>query len=166
MYCEGFRKIIKSSFYPRKFSPEFSKNAKKYKYTYIFGLGGNIGGEAAVIWRFKALLAKMKKDKRMKLISSSVLLKNKAFGFLEQGDFINAVLKLKSSVYAQQMLKITQHYEKIFGRKRSFKDAPRTLDIDIIDFSAKIRQSDRLRVPHACARERLSVILPLALMDV
>lgn len=164
MFCSGFRKIIKSSFYPKKFSFEFFGNARKYKYTYILGLGGNIGGDEMVLRRFHALLAKMKKDRRIKLISSSVVLKNKAFGYENQGDFLNAILKIKSSVYAQKMLGITQHYEKIFGRKRSFKDAPRTLDIDIIDFSAKIRQSERLRLPHIAAHERLSVILPLALM--
>ena len=58
----------------------------------------------------------------------------------------------------------TKKKEKIFGRKRSFKNAPRTLDIDIIDFSAKIRQSERLRLPHPKACQRLSVILPLAMM--
>lgn len=164
MFCSGFRKIIKSSFYPRKFSFEFSKNARKYKYTYILGLGGNIGGDTMVKRRFDSLIAKMKKDKRIRLISSSIILKNKAFGYENQSDFLNAILKIKSSIYAPKMLSITQHYEKIFGRKRSFKDAPRTLDIDIISFSAKSRQSERLRLPHPGANNRLSVILPLAMM--
>lgn len=160
MFCSGFRKIIKSSFYPRVFG---ARN-DEYKYTYILGLGGNIGGDEMVLRRFHTLLAKMKKDRRMKIISSSVVLKNKAFGYENQSDFLNAILKIKSSIYAPKMLTITQHYEKIFGRKRSFKDAPRTLDIDIIDFSAKIRQCKRLRIPHPSAHERLSVILPLAMM--
>ena len=88
----------------------------------------------------------------------------KAFGYENQADFLNAVLEIKSSLYALRVLKIMLNYEKIFGRKRSFKNAPRTLDIDIIDFSAKIRQSERLRLPHPKACQRLSVILPLAMM--
>ena len=57
-----------------------------------------------------------------------------------------------------------QNYEKKFGRKRSFKNAPRTLDIDLVNFSAKTKQSQRLRLPHPQAHVRLSVILPLALI--
>lgn len=160
MYCSGFRKIIKSSIFPKKFSCDF----KKFKYTYILGIGGNIGSDRELKNRFEKLLLKLSKDSRFGLLASSVLLKNKAFGYENQPDFLNSVILLKSSIYAPNVLKIMLNYEKIFGRKRSFKNAPRTLDIDIIDFSAKIRQSARLRLPHPSADKRLSVILPLAMI--
>ncbi|MDO2409836.1 2-amino-4-hydroxy-6-hydroxymethyldihydropteridine diphosphokinase [Campylobacter magnus] len=163
MYCSGFKKIIKSAFFPRKFARN-SKKLRKIRYTYILGIGGNIANEKEVKSRFERLIVKLEKDRRFKLVKSSPIIKNKAFGYENQADFLNAVLEIKSSLYALKVLKIMLNYEKIFGRKRSFKNAPRTLDIDIIDFSAKIRQSERLRLPHPKACQRLSVILPLAMM--
>ena len=163
MYCSGFKKIIKSAFFPRKFARN-SKKLRKIRYTYILGIGGNIANEKEVKSRFERLIIKLAKDRRFKLVKSSPIIKNKAFGYENQADFLNAVLEIKSSLYALRVLKIMLNYEKIFGRKRSFKNAPRTLDIDIIDFSAKIRQSERLSLPHPKACQRLSVILPLAMM--
>lgn len=163
MYCSGFKKIIKSSLFPRKFARN-SKKLQKIRYTYILGIGGNIGGNKEIKNRFEKLIIKLAKDSRFALVKSSPIIQNKAFGYEAQADFLNAVLEIKSSLYARDVLKIMLNYEKIFGRKRSFKNAPRTLDIDIIDFSAKIRQSERLRLPHPKAKERLSVILPLAMM--
>lgn len=163
MYCSGFRKIIKSAFFPRKFARN-SKKLKKIRYTYILGIGGNVSNIKEVKSRFERLVVKLSNDRRFKLVKSSPIIQNKAFGYEAQADFLNAVLEIKSSLYAPEVLKIMLNYEKNFGRKRSFKNAPRTLDIDIIDFSAKIRQSERLVLPHPKADERLSVILPLAMM--
>ncbi|MCD8213373.1 MAG: 2-amino-4-hydroxy-6-hydroxymethyldihydropteridine diphosphokinase [Campylobacter sp.] len=47
---------------------------------------------------------------------------------------------------------------------RSFKNAPRTLDLDILYFSGRNRNDARLTLPHSCASERFSVILPLGIM--
>ena len=57
-----------------------------------------------------------------------------------------------------------QYYEIKFKRTRSFKNAPRTLDLDILYFSEKIRQSDDLQIPHHGVNERISVIIPLGSM--
>lgn len=160
VFCRGVRKIIKSHFYPLKFKPK----SKKFKYNYILGIGGNIGGDEGVRARFERLVIKLGKDARFALIKTSPIIKNKAFGYENQPDFLNSVIVLKSSLYAPEVLKIMLNYEKAFGRKRSFKNAPRTLDIDIIDFDKKIRQSKRLILPHPGASTRLSVILPLALI--
>ena len=80
MYCSGFKKIIKSAFFPRKFARN-SKKLKKIRYTYILGIGGNIANEKEVKFRFERLIVKLAKDRRFKLVKSSPIIKNKAFGY-------------------------------------------------------------------------------------
>lgn len=157
VYCKGVRYLIKSRFYPK-----IKQNNKNYKYEITLSIGGNIGQKMQIIKRFNNLYFALMNDKRFYILKSSPIIKNAAFGYTEQADFLNAVLKVKSSLYAGEILKIMQNYEKKFGRKRSFKNAPRTLDIDLISFNKKTKQSGRLRLPHPGAHTRLSVILPLA----
>lgn len=97
-------------------------------------------------------------------MENSALLINEAFGFKEQADFTNAVTLVQTSLAARQILKITANLERRFGRVRSFKNAPRTLDIDILYFSGRSRNDARLVLPHPGARSRASVILPLGTM--
>lgn len=156
MKIKEARSIIKSPFFPAKFSQN-----KNYKYSVCIGLGGNIGD---VKKRFERFFFAIKKDSRFFLKESSIILKNKAFGFREQNDFLNAIILLKTSLHARAILKIMQYYEIKFKRTRSFKNAPRTLDLDILYFSEKIRQSDDLQIPHHGVNERISVIIPLGSM--
>jgi len=51
--------------------------------------------------------------------------------------------------------------EKKFARKRSFANAPRTLDLDIIFFDNRVVKLDRLTIPHVSWFERDSVVIPL-----
>ena len=60
------------------------------------------------------------------------------------------------------MLKVLLHVEKVFGRKRSFKNAPRTLDLDIIFFDNQTIKQKDLIIPHPKWEERLSVKVPLS----
>jgi glucokinase len=55
--------------------------------------------------------------------------------------------------------------ERRFGRRRSFKNAPRTLDLDIIFYGNRRIRTRRLRLPHPGYTERPSVLWPLALME-
>ena len=57
-----------------------------------------------------------------------------------------------------------QHFEICFKRKRSFKNAPRTLDLDILYFNTKVRKNKNLIIPHPGAEKRISVIIPLGIM--
>ncbi|NLK67178.1 MAG: 2-amino-4-hydroxy-6-hydroxymethyldihydropteridine diphosphokinase [Campylobacteraceae bacterium] len=146
----------KSSFYPQV-------RAKKefFKYEFVLGIGGNLGDSKK---RFEVFLNKLQKDRRFFVVKTSPLLLNKAFGYRNQPDFLNAVLLVQSSKSPNEVLKIMQHYENIFGRKRSFKNAPRTLDLDILYFNTKVRKTKKLILPHPGVDKRASVVLPLGAM--
>ena len=145
--------------------PFKSKGKSSKQYTATLGIGGNIGD---VQKRFKKLLLALYSDYRFHTIKTSPLLQNPPFGYLEQDDFLNAIIVLKTNLSPFMLLKQMQRYENRFGRKRSFKDAPRTLDIDII-FMEKNKKpifikSDKLNIPHLHWKNRESVMIPLNLL--
>lgn len=136
------------------------------KYTIFLGIGGNIGN---MFKTFDSLLNIFKTNTKIDLLKTSPILKNPPFGYLEQDYFYNAIIKISTNMPPFYLLKNLQKYEKKFGRKRSFKDAPRTLDIDIIFIQKNgknifINHSD-LITPHIGWKTRESVIIPLQYIE-
>ena len=147
-------------FYTNNFPKFFTAYSEK-KYNVNIGIGGNIGNTKKL---FDKLILCLKKDSRFTLLITSPLLKNPPFGFLEQSDFLNGIICLQTDLCANAFLKAMQRYENKFGRKRSFQDAPRTLDIDVIFFSNKKISTEKLTIPHKNWANRESVIIPLKRM--
>ncbi|MCW1360677.1 2-amino-4-hydroxy-6-hydroxymethyldihydropteridine diphosphokinase [Campylobacter sp. US33a] len=144
-----------------RFYPFLSRSQYVAKYYAIIGLGANIFDEKK---RFRNFFRLLMDDKRIKILATSPLLINEAFGYKLQKDFTNAVMIIKTNLHARMLLKILLHYELKFKRKRSFKNAPRTLDLDLLYFSQKVKQDAYCQVPHPGVNDRLSVILPLGLL--
>lgn len=156
MKLKRIRRFSRSVFFPKVLNFRLG-----FKNCVVLGLGGNVGNSKM---RFDRLFRVLQDDRRIHLVESSEILINEAFGFKEQADFYNAVILAQTSLSARALLKVTMNLEKRFGRVRSFKNAPRTLDIDILYFSGRNRNDARLTLPHKGAKERLSVILPLGVM--
>ena len=156
MRLAGARKIVKS-----RFCPSFFHKRDEFKYEALVGMGGNIGDSAK---RFDKFIRVITSDSRFHVVEVSPILINAAFGYEAQDDFSNAVINLQTSMSPRNLLKILRHYESKFKRVRTFKNAPRTLDLDILYFSKKVYKTPRLIVPHPGADKRLSVIVPLGLM--
>jgi len=135
------------------------KSSHRYRVT--IGIGGNVGD---VKRRFEHLFIEIKRDKRVELLQTSLILKNPPFGFIDQDDFFNSIIVLQVSMQPFQFLDYLMRLEKKFARKRSFANAPRTLDLDIIFFDNRVIKTDRLTVPHADWSNRESVVIPLASM--
>ena len=129
-----------------------------YRHSAIIGVGGNVGD---VMRRFYKLKRYINAQKGMALVKVSPILKNPPFGYCDQEDFYNLVIKIKTSLGAKELMRFLLRCEKHFRRKRSFKDAPRTLDLDMIFFDNLVMKSDFLTLPHPHYRERLSVTMPL-----
>ena len=136
------------------------KSYKKYLVT--IGIGGNIGN---VKKTFDKLFLSLNNDTRFDIVMTSPLLQNPPFGYLEQNDFLNGIISLKTNLAPNEFLKNMQRLENRFGRKRSFQDAPRTLDIDIIFFDKKKINTEHLTIPHKGWANRESVIIPLKYMN-
>ena len=134
----------------------FQASNKRYQVT--LGIGGNVGD---VKRRFEHLLIALKRDKRVDVLRSSLILKNPPFGFIDQDDFFNSIIVLQVDMQAKDFLAYLMRLEKKFGRRRSFANAPRTLDLDIIFFDNRVIQTDQLTIPHHDWSNRESVVIPL-----
>ena len=83
--------------------------------------------------------------------------------FQAQGpDFVNAVVKLATTLTAPDLLHALQALEQAAGRERSYTNAPRTLDLDILLYGSASIDSPALTVPHPRMMQRAFVLLPLA----
>ena len=85
-----------------------------------------------------------------------------AVGPGKQSDYLNAVLKLTTSLDALQLLSATQAIEIKRGRIRGERWAARTLDIDILLFGDAVINTRTLQVPHPRMTIRNFVLYPLA----
>jgi 2-amino-4-hydroxy-6-hydroxymethyldihydropteridine diphosphokinase len=136
-----------------------SNKKSSHRYTATVGIGGNMGD---VKRRFEHLFVYLKRDKRVELLKSSLILKNPPFGYLEQDDFFNSIIILQVNMQPLEFLDYLMRLEKRFSRRRSFANAPRTLDLDIIFFDNRVINTQKLQIPHAKWFERESVVIPLS----
>ncbi len=79
----------------------------------------------------------------------------------EQPAFVNAVARVSTRLAPLDLLRRLHVLERRFGRRRSARNAPRTLDLDIISFDGVAMRSRALTLPHPRAMQRAFVLLPL-----
>lgn len=77
-------------------------------------------------------------------------------------DFINAVVEVATGLSAQELLLALQQLELVAGRERPHRNAPRTLDLDIVLYGALSVDSQTLVIPHPRMMVRAFVLVPLA----
>ena len=146
--------LLKSLHFPFK-----SSVLSPHRFRVVVGIGGNLGD---VKRRFEHLFFVLQREKRVDIQESSLILKNPPFGYFDQDDFFNSILVVKTSMQPKTFLEYLMRLEKKFGRRRSFENAPRTLDLDIIFFDNRVIKSSKLTIPHASWQTRQSVIIPLS----
>lgn len=127
--------------------------------TVIVALGANLGKPRQQIVKAFSAINQLE-GVRLKAISP--LFQTKAVGLTEQADFINAVVLLHTILNPQQLLQALQKLELDFGRERTIRFGPRTLDLDIIDYNGLVVNDQNLILPHPRAHERAFVMEPLA----
>jgi len=124
----------------------------------LLGIGGNVGD---VVRRFEHLFYSLKRSPLIRVIETAPILKNPPFGYKEQDDFFNSLILIETFLNPKALLRYVLRVEKIFGRKRLFKDGPRTLDIDILFYENVVMETEKLTLPHPGWKERESVLIPL-----
>ena len=148
-------------FYQKNY-PYLSKIESTKPYQATLGIGGNIGD---VRRRFNHLFHFLQKSSVVDIIETAPILKNPPFGYLEQEYFYNSLIIVKTCLRPKVLLRYILHVEKKFGRKRSFTDAPRTLDIDMIFYEDEVMNTTELTLPHHAWSERASVTVPLSKLN-
>ena len=122
-------------------------------------IGSNLGNKIRNIEITKFELEKYK----IKILNSSSNYMSVSWPDWTMPKYINIIVKIETSLAPLVLLKICNLIESKLGRVRSKKNAPRTCDIDIIDYDQKIlnEKNNKLILPHPRMNERNFVLLPL-----
>ncbi|HEY3046895.1 MAG TPA: 2-amino-4-hydroxy-6-hydroxymethyldihydropteridine diphosphokinase [Polaromonas sp.] len=78
------------------------------------------------------------------------------------GDYLNAVVEVETGLVAPVLLDHLQQIEQAAGRERPYRNAPRTLDLDLLLYGSASIDSARLTLPHPRMMQRAFVLVPLA----
>lgn len=124
----------------------------------FIGLGGNLDRPEARIQRAFIALNDLPGTT---LIQHSSLYRTAPVGYVDQPDFINAVAAIETSLDPITLLDALLNLELDEGRARSFKNAPRTLDLDVLIYGDQVLESERLILPHPRMGNRAFVLFPL-----
>jgi 2-amino-4-hydroxy-6-hydroxymethyldihydropteridine diphosphokinase len=122
------------------------------------GIGSNLDEPRAHVTRAFEELDRLP---HTRVVKRSSLYRSAPLGHADQPDFINAVARLETGLPAERLLAEMQEVEQRHGRERSFPNAPRTLDLDLLLYGEKTIALPRLTVPHPRMRERAFVLKPL-----
>jgi 2-amino-4-hydroxy-6-hydroxymethyldihydropteridine diphosphokinase len=123
----------------------------------FIGLGANLGDARAAVEQALAELAALP---YCKLVQRSALYTSAPVDATGP-DFINAVAQLQTTLTAPALLAELLRIEQAAGRKRSYQNAPRTLDLDLLLYGSARIESPTLTVPHPRMHTRAFVLLPL-----
>lgn len=80
---------------------------------------------------------------------------------LAQPAYKNAVARIDTDLSAQDLLGVLKRVEQEFGRKAAFRNAPRPLDLDILDYNGQVFETENLTLPHPRMYQRAFVLFPL-----
>jgi 2-amino-4-hydroxy-6-hydroxymethyldihydropteridine diphosphokinase len=122
-------------------------------------LGANLGDPVRTV---RAAILALRELPQTEFIAASSLYRTAPVGLRHQPDFINAVVELIAVSPAPTFLEALFEIEARFGRQRSVKNAPRTLDLDLLLYGDEVRDDPQLTLPHPRLHERAFVLAPLA----
>ncbi|GAB4276750.1 MAG: hypothetical protein Kow0056_07510 [Coriobacteriia bacterium] len=122
------------------------------------GMGGNIGAPVA---NLRAAALAMDALPGSEVLYVSHVYESEPWGVGDQPPFANAVVWLRTTLRADQLLGHLQDIEAALGRERGVRYGPRTIDLDILLFADEEWDTPELVIPHPRMRERDFVLTPL-----
>src|SRR5919106_860742 len=123
-------------------------------------LGSNLGDRLA---NLKQAIAALTPQINVK--AKSQVYETPPWGFEDQPKFLNQVVKAKTYLEPEQLLKHLKRLELTLGRKESVPNGPRLIDMDILFYDDLILNTPALVIPHPRLHERGFVLLPLMDID-
>ena len=127
----------------------------------VIALGSNLKGPyGSTRELLEAALARFA-DEGLKVARRSSWWRSAAWPDPEEPAFLNGVVLVETELDPRETLAALHRIEAVFGRDRTRKNAPRTLDLDLIAYG-RVVMDDRLVLPHPRAEERRFVMGPLA----
>lgn len=126
------------------------------EHTIYLALGSNLGDRLANLKQAIAALTP-----QMDVRAKSQVYETPPWGYADQPKFLNQVVKAKTYLDPEPLLKHLKRLEVALGRKESFPNGPRLIDIDILFYDDVVVDKPSLIIPHPRLHERGFVLLPL-----
>lgn len=124
----------------------------------FIGLGSN---QAQPQQQLQQALRQIDQLPHTRLSAQSSLYASAPVGYLDQPDFVNAVAKIETELSPHDLLHALLAIEQQHGRERTFRNAPRTLDLDVLLYDQVQHHEPHLTIPHPQMHLRAFVLQPL-----
>ncbi|HJS75065.1 MAG TPA: 2-amino-4-hydroxy-6-hydroxymethyldihydropteridine diphosphokinase [Vicinamibacteria bacterium] len=118
----------------------------------FLGIGSNMGDPRAHI---ESALTELP------VVRTSLFYRSEPVGGPPQPWYVNAVAEVGFEDEPEELLRVLRSIESRHGRERSVRNAPRTLDLDILLFGQRVVDTKELTIPHPRFRERRFVLVPM-----
>ena len=123
----------------------------------LLGLGANLGDPVLQLARAVEAIRGFVSDVR-----ASSVYRTEPVGHREQPDFYNQVVRGVTTLEPEALLDRILAVEREMGRERTFRNAPRVIDIDLLAYGGVVTDGPRLTLPHPGIATRGFVLHPLA----
>lgn len=129
----------------------------------VLALGSNLGDR---LERIQGGIAALEDTPEVTMVAVSSIYETEPVGTPDGSDkFLNAVVLIDTTLTVHTLLDRALAIEDAFGRERAEKNAPRTLDVDLIVVGDRIADDESLTLPHPRAHERAFVLVPWLEID-
>lgn len=125
----------------------------------LIGAGANLGDRLATL---SAAIDALRRIPQIVRVACSRVYETDPVGPVDQPAFLNLVAGVETTLSPEALLEAMQAIETRFGRVRTVRWGPRTLDLDLLAYEGESRHTARLMLPHPRMRERAFVLVPLA----
>jgi 2-amino-4-hydroxy-6-hydroxymethyldihydropteridine diphosphokinase len=136
-----------------------SKSKEKNSRSVFIGLGSNIGDREK---NLKDAITHLQQSGFVTITSISRFYDTEAQGVEDQPDFLNCVVKVKTSLEPEELLVMLKKIEKMMGRTETERWGPRIIDLDILFYETLVLRNNGLRIPHPEAHKRWFVLKPMS----
>ncbi|MGN1165003.1 MAG: 2-amino-4-hydroxy-6-hydroxymethyldihydropteridine diphosphokinase [Lachnospiraceae bacterium] len=134
------------------------KISRKWHEVYV-ALGSNMGDKRKYI---ENAVEALRRTKGCRIEKVSELIVTEPYGGVEQDEFLNGALKLRTLLSPREILDRLHELENEAGRERLIHWGPRTLDLDILLYDNEVIEEDDLCVPHPDMHNRKFVLGPMS----
>ena len=124
----------------------------------FIGAGSNLGDRAATL---RGARERLRAIAGVSALDASPVYETEPVGVTDQPPFLNQVFGIETTLTPEALLAGCQRIEAEFGRVRTRRWGPRTLDLDVLWFEGETRSVPDLVIPHPRMFERAFVIIPL-----
>lgn len=121
-------------------------------------IGSNLGDRAGFL---EGAVRELGETSEIKVEKCTKFYETKAYGGVEQGDFLNGAVELRTLLGPEELLERIHEIERHAHRERTLRWGPRTLDLDIVFYDKLVYESETLIIPHVDMEHRTFVLEPL-----